>query len=1063
MFKLSTFILFILSAGYIFAQQPEVVEFYAVNYNNQTLCKIDTKGNIQEIGKINIKVGKYFGFDFNKVSGKFYAQIGLSNYEVDVTTGEFKNELKTYKTDGISNTGSVKIAINDQGESYVFIEQMAYTEGKLYRLDRNSGELVNLSNSNVGEASILGIEFDNEGELWTVVSCCNKSISTFDLSNGRLKNSIERSMNLGFPTDLDFINGEMYFLDIKNETSSNTTELYKVDLTSGQITLVTTFNTIIAGLSSGEQKVVTPPTEEPLEFYSIRNHDKMLCKISSDGTTEEIAIVSNKLPNIHKYLGIDYNKIDKNYYIANNSHMFRLNVTNGDIDTVTKLVRTDNFTNGITYFTSINSKGKFHVFIESNAGLEGKLYELENLESGNLIPLSNSTSGMASILGIEFDDEDNLWNVDECCRGSLNKFNLQNGVIDDHVNLDINVGYPTDLDYTNNSMYFLDIGNDNSSNTTKLMKTNVSTGQTEIVAIFNDTYQGLVGCLPFDYTPPTEDPLEFYAINYDNQTMCKVNTNGDIETIGNINVKVGKYFGFDYNKTNGKFYAQLGMSLYEVDVNSGEFKNELELFKTDGVSTAGSSKISINNQGEFYIFNEKIAGGQGKLYKLDDLNSGELIHLSDSNVGIASILGIEFDDEGNLWTVDECCNNGINKFNLENGKIESHVKLSTRVDFPTDLDFINNTMYFLDIRSEFNSNKTDLYKVDLKTGELTLITTYNAIIAGLSSGEPSEVIPPKTCDYELFDYSSLESEYNLESKGDLVVYQDFIRMTGEEQYQKSFLNYADYINLTNDFKTSFTFRVNDQDRYYDPSSKEDGFAFIIYNDSILDFELWKSTHFYEGIKNSLVIEIDLFQNFDYYKDPNDNHIAVVASKDFLIPDHETNDVLNVNPNIFKIERDNREYILHIDYNAERQRLKIDLENIDQRINVATLNNFTLSNYIDLKEDKFAKIGILSSTGRTYQIQEIADWKFCSTDYIEILEDTYEGGGVYPNPSSDYIYLTSFESIKDVKILDMFGSEQNDVTYDANLKRVDITKLQKGVYFVVIETDESTFTRKFIKY
>jgi len=125
-----------------------------------------------------------------------------------------------------------------------------------------------------------------------------------------------------------------------------------------------------------------------------------------------------------------------------------------------------------------------------------------------------------------------------------------------------------------------------------------------------------------------------------------------------------------------------------------------------------------------------------------------------------------------------------------------------------------------------------------------------------------------------------------------------------------------------------------------------------------------------------------------------------------------------------------------------------------------LNNFSFDQFIDLREDKFAKIGILSSTGKTYQVQEIADWKYCSSEYVEILKT--DDGIVYPNPSSDYIYLTDFNDIVKVKIIDIYGKQQENLKYDKNLKRVDITSLKKGIYFVIIETEDNTYVRKFIK-
>lgn len=572
----------------------------------------------------------------------------------------------------------------------------------------------------------------------------------------------------------------------------------------------------------------------------------------------------------------------------------------------------------------------------------------------------------------------------------------------------------------------------------------------------------LMLCVSNLYSQKPSEDVEFYTIRPSDKMLCKISTKGKLTEILKISSdfpNLHSYLSIDYNSIDGNYYIVNNSILFKLNTETGQIDSLVKLSLKDSFSNGIVYFVSINSKGEFYIFIESNAGLEGKLFKLDDNNTGILTPLSNSTSGMASILGIEFDDEDNLWNVDECCSNAINRFNLNNGTIDKQVKLSKNVGFPTDLDYVNGEMYFFDIKSEFNSKTTELYKVNLETGQLTLISTYNDILSGLTSVS-GQISPPKTCDFELFDYSDLESKYNLEANGDQLIYKDFIRMTDDFQYQKSFLNYKDYINITNDFQTSFTFRIDDNARFEDTTSKEDGFAFVIFNDSTFNYNAIKSNHFYEGFSNAFVIELDLFQNYDYFRDPNDNHIAIFASKNEISPNHDKNDLIIENLNIDKILRDNREYTLYINYNKDRSTLKVDLENINSKKNVITLNNFSFSEFINLKNDRFAKIGILSSTGKTFQIQEIADWKYCSSEFIEILKD--EDGIVYPNPSSDYIYLTDFNDIVKVKIIDIFGKQQDNLKYDKNLKRVDITSLKKGIYFVIIESENNTYIRKFIK-
>lgn len=555
------------------------------------------------------------------------------------------------------------------------------------------------------------------------------------------------------------------------------------------------------------------------------------------------------------------------------------------------------------------------------------------------------------------------------------------------------------------------------------------------------------------------DEVSFYTVRQNDRMLCKVNLNGEIEELNQINVGVGKYIGFDFNPKNKKFYAVIGLLLYEVNIENGHFELICKFFTKDNFVGGIAGFLSFNSEGEMFVFLERSAIPDGKLYKLTNIDTGELTPVGNKTSGLPSIVGLEFDDEDNLWSADECCKRSINKFDLNTGEISHSIRMSNPTSFPTDLDYNNGQMYFINIFNEVSSERSEIHTVDLETGQNRVVASFNTLISGLVS-TTSIPYTPKSCNYSLFDYSNLEVKTNLVTQGDLLVYKDFIRMTDNYQYQKSFINYKDFINITKDFQTSFNFRINDNNRFEDASSKEDGFALIFYNDSTLNFESIKSGHFYEGFKNSLVIEIDLFQNFDYFRDPNDNHLAIFSSKNEVSLNHERSDLVFQNLNIPKIQRDNREYTLTVKYDEQRARLTVDLKDIYSQNSLAIINNFKFQNHFDLIDDKFAKIGILSSTGKTFQIQEISEWKYCSTEEVEILKE--EGGEVYPNPAFDFIYLTDFNNIVKVRIIDVFGKEHDNFVYDRNLKRIDISNLKMGIYVLVIETENNTYIRKFIK-
>ncbi|MGJ8665008.1 MAG: T9SS type A sorting domain-containing protein [Patiriisocius sp.] len=72
--------------------------------------------------------------------------------------------------------------------------------------------------------------------------------------------------------------------------------------------------------------------------------------------------------------------------------------------------------------------------------------------------------------------------------------------------------------------------------------------------------------------------------------------------------------------------------------------------------------------------------------------------------------------------------------------------------------------------------------------------------------------------------------------------------------------------------------------------------------------------------------------------------------------------------------------------------------------------------------------------------------------------------LYPNPAKDLINISSPATMIDkIQLLDMKGSvllmEENVAS---NLKTIDVSTLQSAVYFVIIETEQGTINRRFVK-
>jgi len=79
--------------------------------------------------------------------------------------------------------------------------------------------------------------------------------------------------------------------------------------------------------------------------------------------------------------------------------------------------------------------------------------------------------------------------------------------------------------------------------------------------------------------------------------------------------------------------------------------------------------------------------------------------------------------------------------------------------------------------------------------------------------------------------------------------------------------------------------------------------------------------------------------------------------------------------------------------------------------------------------------------------------------FEVVNDVFTTKkiSIYPNPATNNIFIDTDYSIKNVKILNNIGQ----VLIEANTKNIDINSLVSGIYFVIIETENTIVKRKLI--
>jgi hypothetical protein len=65
--------------------------------------------------------------------------------------------------------------------------------------------------------------------------------------------------------------------------------------------------------------------------------------------------------------------------------------------------------------------------------------------------------------------------------------------------------------------------------------------------------------------------------------------------------------------------------------------------------------------------------------------------------------------------------------------------------------------------------------------------------------------------------------------------------------------------------------------------------------------------------------------------------------------------------------------------------------------------------------------------------------------------------LYPNPASETINITCGEKINSIEVVDLLGK----VVYQGNKTTINVSTFARGNYFVRVQTDNGTITKKVI--
>jgi hypothetical protein len=68
--------------------------------------------------------------------------------------------------------------------------------------------------------------------------------------------------------------------------------------------------------------------------------------------------------------------------------------------------------------------------------------------------------------------------------------------------------------------------------------------------------------------------------------------------------------------------------------------------------------------------------------------------------------------------------------------------------------------------------------------------------------------------------------------------------------------------------------------------------------------------------------------------------------------------------------------------------------------------------------------------------------------------------IYPNPASLVVNISTDETVRSVRVIDILGKSISVTNFTDN--KIDVSLLQSGVYFVEIKTEGNRYIKKFIK-
>lgn len=420
-----------------------------------------------------------------------------------------------------------------------------------------------------------------------------------------------------------------------------------------------------------------------------------------------------------------------------------------------------------------------------------------------------------------------------------------------------------------------------------------------------------------------------------------------------------------------------------------------------------------------------------KSYRIKDYNNYKITDMKIQN-GILQILG----------------NNLSDKFFLINEDMKNMCYLEeTQVNFSFEKVFSSES---------FNDN------VEVRNYNGLFYSNYSLINSDTLQIEYSNCSTP--CSNGSFFETKVNSIdnftlYNVEERNNTRL----LMTDTNEIFSYGLLSYNEPVYVTAGFETEFAFSVSDGYNDFEDGSTAgaDGFSLVFsesQNLNIWDEQLGGGMG-YNGRKNGLAMEIDLYKNPEF-NDPNGNHLALQQkTKNYLVSSHNNDNTLAIDTNLIKIQSDSSKiYYCKIKYDNNLLKIWVDSTQNYNAPNME-IKNFDFNKYLKLTNNSQCFISLVGTTGSSNQRQEVLYWNWCSSfDPISSVENNKSKPeySIYPNPSNDKIKIEGLNINTEIEIFDLTGRLVLVAIYKGEL---DISDLTRGLYSIKVNNQYFKFIKE----